>query len=215
LGSTLQVDYTNVAFGGTFIVTGALSSDPSTLIFNDLSIDPTGSISAAPGDPYQVRGNFLNHSTQNIKWDTSGALLEFAGLAGTSHGLLLTGKDRGAFPVGYVQNFSWDELIIDAGNQLVLGAGALNAGALYIASILGAVLTGDEVSNIIGNGFNIYYDPGDLANAYLGGRTFRLLNGGVLAAAVPEASSIALLFSGLGVLVLFRCRCRSDGAQAS
>ena len=213
-GSTLRVDHTTVAFGGTFIVTGALSSDPSTLIFNDLSIDPTGFLSAVSGDLYQVGGNFLNHSTQNIQWDTSGALLDFAGLAGTSHNLLLTGKDRGAFPVGYVQNFSWDELIIDAGNELVLGAGALNAGALYITSILGAVLTGDEVTNIIGNGFNIYYDPGDVANAYLGGRTFRLLNGGVLAAAVPEVSSIALLLSGLGVVFLFRRR-RSDGATAS
>ena len=204
VGATLQVDHTSTAFGGTFIVSGTLASDPSTLTFDDLSIDPTGHIQAAPGDLYKIGGDFLNHSTQNTQWDTSKALLEFTGLTGTLHDLLLTGSDLGGIFDGFVDNFAWNQLLIDAGNELVLKTGAPNGHAFYASSIIGALLSGNDVTNIIGNGFDIYYNADAAGNAYLNGGTYQLVDGGELIAVVPEPGTLALLLSGLGAIVIMR-----------
>ena len=80
---------------------------------------------------------------------------------------------------------------------------------MYAGLLLGASLNGDQVTNIFGaNGLDIYYDPLLAGNAYLGGRTFTLQDGGHLAAAVqtPLPPTLWMVLSGLVGLGILRRR---------
>jgi len=51
-----------------------------------------------------------------------------------------------------------------------------------VTTLKGAVISGGEVTNIIGNGHNVYYSKSSSANSYLGGKTYKLAGGGELIA---------------------------------
>ena len=205
VGASLQIDHSSAAFGGSFIVSGTLASDPSTLSFGDLNIDATGLIDAG-ADRYKIAGDFNNHSTQDTQWDTSNAILEFTGVPGTSHRLLLASADLGEKFGGFTNDFEWRQLLIDDDNALVLLAGSPNGTVFYVDQLIGAKITGDAITNITGNGFDIYYNAAAPENAYLRGGSYGLLGGGELIAAVPEPGTLVFLLSGLGVLLIFRRR---------
>jgi len=102
------------------------------------------------------------------------------------------GEDRliidGDILLGEVMNV--EELIIETGRQLTLSFD------LHIDKLIGATIDGDGVTNIIGNGYNIFYSAMDPANAYLAGRNFQLADGGFLRS-VPEPGTLALLLPAL------------------
>lgn len=206
---TMSVNGTTASYGGTFTNSGLYISDPSTQTFNNLTVTATGAIQASAGDLYQVSGNFLNASTQATGWDTASATLEFITGTSTSHILQLTGSDLGATPVGFVNNFAWGTLTIDSGNSLVLADGLTGGSdvAFYVDDIAGLVFSGDTVTNIDGDGYNIYYNSQDPANAYLEDLTYNLADGGELIAA-PEPTSLAVMVSGLAGGFLARRRRR-------
>jgi hypothetical protein len=90
-------------------------------------------------------------------------------------------------------------LVLDAGSLLTLSSD------LIVDDLIGALLDGDRIANIAGNGFDYYYNARDVANAYLGGATYLLQGGGrLVAAAVPEPGALALFLPGL--LFLLRRR---------
>ena len=211
---TIDTNFGTASYAGTFTNNGTVISDPSTQIFaGDLVQGITGVIQAAAGDRYVVEGGFLNSSTQNTAWNTSGAILEFAaGGASALHTLALAGADLGTGAAGYQNNFAWNTLALDANQSLTLtdGTGAANV-AFYTDVLSGAAISGDSISNIAGNGFNIYYDPLFAANAYLDGLTYNLESGGQLIAdsvPTPEPASGALLAGFVLILAGLRPRRR-------
>lgn len=79
-------------------------------------------------------------------------------------------------------------------------------------------ISGVSVNNIIGNGNNVYYDPSNSSNSYLGGLTYSLINGGFLkpvgggscslicdATADPTSGSSPLNVQFQGIIVQNNC----------
>ena len=219
---TIHTIVATATFVGGFTNNGTLITDPSTLSFTDLAVGATGTIQASAGDLYQVSGNFVNQSTQASTWNTLGATLEFTGASGTNHQIDLAGTNLGATLAGFSDNFAWNELLIDSNNSLTLSApgpqttasalsAASSANAFYTEEVLGAVIANRAITNIIGNGLDIYYNPLLSANHYLGGQTYALQGGGELIAAstaVPEPPSALLLAGGVAGLGALRRRAR-------
>jgi len=52
-----------------------------------------------------------------------------------------------------------------------------------VSTLTGAVISGSEVTNVVGNGHDVYYSKSASANSYLGGKTYPLAGGGEL---IPE-----------------------------
>lgn len=198
---TIQTIGGQVIFEGGLVNNGAYFSDPSVSTFSELVVGAAGWIDAEAGDRFVLAGDFLNHSGRADAWDTSAARLVFTGPG--EHGFHLAGADLGASTRGLAGNFAWAALEIEPGTALALQDGNDDLGAaLYLGALTGAQIAGDSVTNLRGNGFNVYYDPAAAANAYLGGRDYRLQDGGSLLALapVPEPGTHALWLAGVGVL---------------
>jgi hypothetical protein len=205
---TVRTTNADVTWAGTFTNSGAYISDPSKQTFTDLKVESSGYLVGASQDQFIIRNNFENRSTQNKQWDKGIADLIFDSTTGTSqHDLYLPGKDLGNTVAGYGKNFAWGKLDIKPGQMLSLCDGNTDPGAgFYVGVILGAVLDNSEVSNIFGNGFDIYYNPALAENAYLDGKTYKLQNGGVLEPAMPLPASAWLFLTGLAGLGLLGFR---------
>jgi len=90
----------------------------------------------------------------------------------------------GDVALGDVVNF--EKLLIDGGGKLGLDS------KLVFDLLIGAIIDGDTIANIVGNGFDIEYQWRETDNAYLKGRTYHLAGGGLLIA-VPEPATAGLL----------------------
>ncbi len=208
---TVFITQTTASFAGTYIDNGTTIHDPSTTYYTNWTIGSSGATTAGTGDLIAVTGNFVNNSTQNTRWATTAAKLEFLG--GSAHTMDVAGTDMGATTAGYTNNFAWgildlngtkDALILGKGTGLAAGVN----GAFYTQELLLAGGT-SQIANITGNGVSIYYDPTNSANAYLGGRTYALSGGGFVAP-VPEPATVALLaVAGAGMLLLGKRRSRN------
>ena len=148
---TVHVTKTTVTFAGTYTENGTYISDPSDNYFSDLTVSPSGALTAGAGDRFLVSGNFANSSAQSSTWNTSAAQLIFQG--GTTHQMSVAGS---------VGSFGWGTMSIGSGQSLTLtgnsatAAATANDGTLSQAagsSSLGALLGAGTVSvgNVVGS----------------------------------------------------------------
>jgi fibronectin-binding autotransporter adhesin len=172
-------------FAGTYTENGAFISDPADNFFTDLIVNPNGVLVGGLGDRFFVSGNFLNGSLQAAGWQTSQAELTLHG--GSLSSVAFAGSDAGPNYAGYTNNFAWGTLRLEVGQSLTLGDGNGTPGAALYATIVDLDGGLGQIGSITGNGFNIYYDPANAANAYLGNQIYPFANGGALVP-VPEPS---------------------------
>ncbi len=211
---TITVSNSVVNWDGAFTNNGAYISDPSKQTFTDLTIGSTGYLVGGAGDVFDITGDLFSTSAQDTKWSTGPATIEFGNVSGgsTGHTFDLTGRDLGATLAGFANNFAWGTLALDAGNAITLDG--VGGSALYVGVLSGLDISGSTITNVVADGFNIYYDAS--LNPYLDGQTLRFAGGGELIAVggsspVPEPSTWAMLlvgFGGLGFAAARQARAR-------
>jgi hypothetical protein len=197
---TWKVTGTNAAYTGTFTNAHAYISDPSVNTVTDLVITENGYLVGGAGDQFLIGGKLESLSLQPTLWNTQNAQLFFIGDSG--HDFWITGADLGASAAGYNNNFGWGDLELDGETLYLIEGNDTPGGALYVGTISGLVFDSTEpllVTNIHGNGLNVYYAP--WSNPGLNGQTFQLADGGTLAP-VPEPETWAMLLAGLGLTCL-------------
>ncbi|HNS55576.1 MAG TPA: PEP-CTERM sorting domain-containing protein [Smithellaceae bacterium] len=206
---TVTATDTTAEITSTFFNAGMYKSEGSKNYFASLIIDSTGYLQAGEDDSFFIGTDFINNSLQSTFWNTDGALLGFTGSG--EHGFYLAGADMGVSMAGFTNNFAWETLMIE-GNLTLLDGNSEAGGALYVDILLGAIISGNTISNIQGQtGFNLYYLASAPGNEYLGGVTYNLTGGGLLspvgnAVPTPEPATFWLLATGLAGLAGLRRR---------
>lgn len=192
---------TSITFGGTYTENGTFISDPADNFFSSVNIGENGAWVGGVGDRFFLTGDLLSESKNKSGWQTAEAELRLMG--GVRHLLSISGADRGTSFDGYSDNFGWGTLVVDAGDSISLSDGdEAPGGGLYVHRLLLGGGVG-QISNIQGNGLNVYYDLGDSANAYLGGQTYALAGGGSISP-VPEPGMMLLGMLGTTTLLIRR-----------
>ncbi|MBL8380623.1 MAG: autotransporter-associated beta strand repeat-containing protein [Burkholderiales bacterium] len=191
---------TSVNFTGSFTNNGVYLSDPSTQVFQDVTLGTQGALQGGVGDVFVVNGNMVNNSQANTLFDISLSKLSFS--AGP-HNLVWSATNYGAVAAGYQNNFAVGIFELVAGGSLNL-TGTSNvpgANALYVHSLLLGGGLG-QIASIQSGGLNIYYDATEASNAFLMGANYGLAGGGSLmaVAAVPEPESYLMWLAGIALM---------------
>ncbi len=152
-GGTVFVDHATATWGN-FTNNGAYISDPSTQTFNSLTVGSTGYLTGAAGDVFQIKGDFINNSTQNTLWNTAAAQLDF--ITGTSPPHLRScGGGFRQYRAGYTNNFAWGTWTLPARRLTLPDGNAATWHRLVCGANPGRDLYGVTVTDITGDGFNI------------------------------------------------------------
>lgn len=170
---------------GRITVDGCLTTGTASL--ENVVFTPTGRYGASPDTSttltVSISGDLINESARPdgfvIVQFVEHFTLHIGGGTG-SHVFRHPGADLGAVETGYVENFAWPGLRLADGDQLVIEDGNATPGVgLYVRrlELPGGVA---QIASITGNGANLYYDPDEPSNAYLGGQTYPLGGGGAI-----------------------------------
>jgi hypothetical protein len=184
--SAFNVTDSTVTYTDTFTNDGSYISDPpSAQYFTSMNIGTDAYVRGGIGDVFSFSGNITNNSSRNGDFDLTGCYIVLPG-TGVTHSVTWPGADLGAVVKGYANNFATGGLLLPSGNSLTLLDGnPTQSGAIYTELLL--LQDGvPQIANIATDGqMSIYYDPNNAANAYLGGDTYPLNGGGVIAP-VPD-----------------------------
>lgn len=175
---TIKVTDTSVEFPLGLEEFGVYASDPSTNLFSDLVVRPSGYLIGGAGDRFVVANDLSIESTQSDAWNTTLATLEFISGADAGHQLLLPGW-----------RLLWGVLRIGAGQHVALAGGTdLAVGSLIV----------EPGGTLLANGAAVRYAMLDNQGV------LDLSNGGAfINAPIPEPHEYLLMLVGL-TLVLWR-----------
>ena len=117
---------------------------------------------------------------------TYGGITNFTAIHQTMSGLIHVDADSKAYIT--LQDTSLFTGAINKSNTANAAALTVDASSTWIVTANSYLtnlsdasgISGSSVTNIVGNGFNVYYDATISANAALGGKTYFLVNGGIL-----------------------------------
>lgn len=196
---TIKNTDAELTFLGGLENNGAYISDPGDNIFTDLVVGETGYLKGGLGDRFIITGDFRNASRRAAEWDTFEVELIFRQGEDGEHLVELVGSDHGPGAIGFMDNFAWGALVLEAGQSIVFagGAGMQQGGALYVDRLLLADGL-SQLALIDTGGLNIYYNRRTPENAYLGGQALALAGGGRLApASVAEPATVVVFAIGL------------------
>ncbi len=171
---TFQAKNTTAHFNGPggFINNSAIICEPSaTIYFTDLTVETNGYLQGA-GTEFFINRNLYNSSPQSMYSHSQGTLLTFSGEG--PHEIRVFSAERGASMSGYANNYALRDIKILSTTVSIVGY------SLYLEGLVGAAISGDTVTNITGNGYNVYYISTLPMNAYLNKKTYSLMNGGQL-----------------------------------
>lgn len=162
---------TTAVYKGTFVNHGTYNSDPSTNVFEaGLTVGATGVLTGGSGDVFEIRGSFLNGSTDAAGWNTDDASLRLVlddPSGATAFEWSLAGIDVGQSAGGLTGNFSFIDVFVDIGpdDTLLISDGNADPGAAFYTRVFQIDLA-DLL--LIASDFNVYYDGTLAQNAYLG-----------------------------------------------
>ena len=184
--SAFNVTDSTVIYTDAFTNDGSYTSDsPSTRYFTSMDIGPDADLAGGAGDVFSFGEDLTNNSSGNATFDLTRCWVVFSG-NGATHQVTWTGADLGAVVGGYTNNFATGVLFLHAGNSLtLLNGNPTQNGAIYteVLRLEGGIA---QIASIATDGhMSIYYDPHNTANTYLGGITYQLNGGGVIAP-VPD-----------------------------
>jgi hypothetical protein len=202
---TFKITNTIATFGGNYIEKGTFISQEGTQYFTSLLVTAEGVFQATANSRFVFSHDLAILSTCRSEWDTAKAELIFIPPGWINadmenpmpgeHLLTVAGQD-----------FAWRRLFLGDEQTLILADGDTTpGGSLYLGEIMGLMF--DEyhvITNIVSDGINLFYDPNDPLNSYLGRERYLLTGSGYLAPAVPLPASWLLLCSGFFGLVALK-----------
>ena len=158
--------------GGTISVTGhILNNDGNVLAFQgatlnwngDLAFNGNQTLSSEQGATVQAGGNLTGNTGNSQQYSPQGTLL----FSGGAHSLQAMSSDVGAVPAGYVNNFAYGTISIQAGAQvrLIPPTNAVNPSAcVYVNSL---VVPSGTTLNL--NGIRLYARLSAISGTVSGG----------------------------------------------
>jgi hypothetical protein len=117
---TMEFTGANAVFNGTYILMGTVISDPSTLSFQNLTIESNASFQSAAGDTITVSGNLVNNGALS----GGGSLSVTGTVSGT--GPLTVGGSSGSSATVTVAGLNQPTVTIDSTGTLVVNGGSSN-----------------------------------------------------------------------------------------
>lgn len=132
-GGIIKSTGSTIFWTGNATISAGYISDPSIQGFSDLLVKPNGYLQGGVGDVFSVSRDLTVQSV-STDWNTTHAKLVFSGSA--IHHMTVP-------PYSNPENFSWGEIEVKSGEQLIVAGDELKLGTLTIGN--GSTLTLDGI----------------------------------------------------------------------
>jgi hypothetical protein len=204
-GGKLNISQNPVVFRGTVVNYGTLQVTGTTATFmGDLDIRSSGSLIGDQESCWLISNDLIDRGFQGMSWNTRTALLRFISGEDNIHRLYL-GRTASSQTWGTL-DITGQTLFLEkeysASGDYFDGIPGMGMASLVFGEILGLEFSDSDmvIKNLMGCGFDIFYDPNLPGNRYLAGLTYTLKGGGRMLP-TPLPPTWLLLASGMAGLL--------------